>query len=121
MGQYNWTLLDDFGNRFKVGIYHGDRSGHVMVHCNKKIMIIDFNVLQSKKYSFFLGHEFCELDVIKEASSYRYTLKINEEVDTQLNVIRRKLHRKNMIKAAALAIAFFAAVAIITILLNYKA
>ena len=95
MSQYNWTLLDDFGNQYKVGIYHGEKSGHVLVYCNKKVLLIDFNVLRTKTYSFFLGHEFCELTVIKDIGSYRYDLRINEKANTQLNNIRKKIGIKN--------------------------
>jgi hypothetical protein len=115
LSQYNWILLDDFGNRFKVGIYHGEKSGHVLIHCNKKVMIIDFNVLGNKTYSFFLGYEFCELKVIKGGGgSYHYDLSINEKVDTVLNKKRKKIRRKDNIKAFLLAVLFFALVIILT-------
>lgn len=114
MSQNNWILLDDFGNRYKVGIYHGERSGHVLIYCNAKILIIDFNVSSNKTYSFFLGYEFCELKVIKGSGSYHYDLSINEKVDTVLNKKRKKIRRKDNIKALLLAILFFALILLLT-------
>lgn len=118
MSQYNWILLDDFGNRYKVGIYHGEHSGHVLIHCNKKVLIIDFNVLGNKTYSFFLGYEFCELKVIKGGGSYHYDLSINEKVDTVLNKKRRKIRRKDNIKSFLLAVLFFLIVFLLTYFLR---
>lgn len=118
MSQYNWILLDDFGNRYKVGIYHGEQSGHVLIHCNKKILIIDFNVLGNKTYSFFLGYEFCELKVTRGAGTYHYDLTINEKVDTVLNQKRKKIRRKDNFKSILLAILFFALVIILTYFLH---
>ena len=120
MSQYNWTLLDDFGNRYKVGIYHGEKTGHVLVYCNKKVLIIDFKVLRTKTYSFFLGMEFCELTVIKESDSYRYDLKINQKINTHLNLHRQKLHRQNVIKSVLIFMVIVLLVAFLTYFFHYN-
>lgn len=120
MSQYNWTLLDDFGNRYKVGIYHGDKTGHVLVYCNKKVVLIDFKVLRTKTYRFFLGMEFCELKVIKEFGSYRYDLKIDEKAKTHLNLHRQKMHRQNVIKSFVIFIVIVLTVTFLTYFFHYN-
>ena len=63
MAQMNWIYLDDRGGRHSIGLYHGDRSGHMLIHCNRKIIQIDFSVKETKTYSFFVEDEFCEMIV----------------------------------------------------------
>ncbi len=89
MAQMNWVFLDDFGGRHKVGLYHGDRSGHVMVHCNMRVVQIDFSVKDSKMYSFFIEDELCELILEKKDGVFGYEFRVNKKVDTPRNRIRR--------------------------------
>lgn len=115
MAQMNWVFLDDFGGRHRVGLYHGDRSGHVMVHCNMKVLQIDFSVKESKMYSFFIEDELCELILDKKDGVFGYEFRVNKKVDTPRNRIRRDQElrtRKYMIFIGGgvlilLAIAFF--------------
>lgn len=115
MAQMNWVFLDDFGGRHKVGLYHGDRSGHVMIHCNLRVMQVDFSVKDSKMYSFFIEDELCEVILDKKDGQFSYELRVNKKVDTPRNRVRRVQEgktRKNMVWMAAgvvsvLAIAFF--------------
>lgn len=96
MSHLAWTYVDDYGDKYDVGILHVAPKGHVVVQCNEKIMIIDFNVLKTKTYSFFLGPELCELNVKKEKENFSYGLTINEEVDTPLNELRRKYKKRDL-------------------------
>lgn len=89
MAQINWVFLDDFGGRHKVGLYHGDRSGHVMIHCNMKVMQIDFSVKDSKMYSFFIEDELIEVILEKKNGVFGYEFRVNKKVDTPRNRIRR--------------------------------
>ncbi len=52
MSQITWTYVDDDGYSHKVGLFHGDNSGHLLVYCNTRIVVIDFGVMASKNYSF---------------------------------------------------------------------
>lgn len=72
-----------------MGLYHGDRSGHVMIHCNRRVIQIDFSVKESKMYSFFIEDELCEVILAKEHGRFGYEFRVNEKVDTPLNRIRR--------------------------------
>ncbi|MBC7774670.1 MAG: hypothetical protein H7246_04465 [Phycisphaerae bacterium] len=89
MAQMNWVFLDDFGGRHRVGLYHGDRTGHVMVHCNMRIVQIDFSVKDTKMYSFFIEDELCELILEKKDGVFGYEFRVNKKVDTPRNRVRR--------------------------------
>jgi len=90
MAQINWVFLDDFGGRHRVGLYHGDRSGHVMIHCNLKVMQIDFSVKDSKMYSFFIEDELCEVILDKKDGMFGYEFRVNKKVNTPRNQLRRE-------------------------------
>lgn len=89
MAQMNWVFLDDFGGRHRVGLYHGDRTGHVMVHCDLRVVQIDFSVKESKMYSFFIEDELCELILEKKDGVFGYEFRVNKKADTPRNRIRR--------------------------------
>ena len=70
-----------------------------MVYCNYKVMLIDFSVLESKTYTFFLDDEMCELSLEKHKDHFRYGLNLNKEADTPLNRQRKLIDKKDAIKA----------------------
>lgn len=102
MSQFSWIIVDGKSNH-KVGLYHG-KTGHLMVYLNTNIIIIDFHVLQSKTYSFFLGEELYELRVEKEGHQWAYGLKTNEKVNTPLNQARKKHKQVYVVQGFALLI-----------------
>lgn len=76
-------------------MYHGEDSGHLMVHCNNKVMLIDFGVKDTKDYSFFLDAELFELKIVRESDGrYSYDMIHNEEVDSPYNR-RREAEKKS--------------------------
>ncbi|MBN8678405.1 MAG: hypothetical protein J0M29_09280 [Chitinophagales bacterium] len=96
MAQLNWVFLDDFGGRHKVGLYHGDRTGHVMIHCNLKVVQIDFSVKDTKMYSFFIEDELCEVILEKRKDgAFAYEFRVNKKVDTPRNRVRRVQEGQN--------------------------
>lgn len=95
MAQVGWVYLDNVGGRHRVGLYHGDRSGHVVIHVNSRIVQIDFSVLQSKTYSFFIEDEFCEIVIERHADHFEYGFEVNKTVDTPRNRERRVEEGRN--------------------------
>jgi len=57
LNRFNWTYLADAGKKHHVGLMHGAKSGHLLVYCDSKILLIDFNVLEDKTYTFFIDVE----------------------------------------------------------------
>lgn len=101
MAQVNWIFLDDQGGRHRIGIYHGDRSGHLMIHCNMRVVQIDFSVKETKMYSFFVEDELCEVIVERlKTGNFGYEFRVNKKVDTPRNRIRRIDNRRNNKKLA---------------------
>ena len=117
LGQLRWTYLDDFGGKYNVGIYHGENSGHVMLYVNSSIVLIDFSVLKSKKYSLFLGEELCDLFLEEKNGNFSYGLVPNTAVDTVLNRKRRELNLKNNIKTCFLGVLMVILIICINVLL----
>jgi hypothetical protein len=95
MSQMQWTFINDAGEQFRVGMYHGDESGHLMVHCNGSVLVIDFMVNDTKDYSFMLGDDLFTLHLVREPTRFTYSLTADEKVDSSRNR-RRKLEQKRL-------------------------
>lgn len=96
MSQFNWTYLAPSGKKHHVGLFHGDRTGHVMIYCNLKVVLVDFKVRQSKSYSIFIEEELCEIAIERQKDRFVYGFDINKEVDTPLNRIRKANDKKHL-------------------------
>ncbi len=94
MNQFHWTYWDHFGRQHVVGILHGIKSGHLVIHLNSRILIIDFNVLKSKKYSFLINEEICELQIKEGDTGFKYNLGVNEEQAAARKAIEKKENRQ---------------------------
>lgn len=106
MAQHNWLYLGDNGRRYNVGVFHGERTGHVLILCNSRIVLIDFHVLQSKQYSLFIDDELFEFSINRQGGRYAYGCNINEEADTPRNRIRKKQKKNDYRKTVALLACF---------------
>lgn len=96
MAQFQWIYLDDSGGRHQVGIYHGDRSGHLLIHCNRRVVQIDFSVKEDRVYSFFIEDELCEVSLKREKNGlFSYDFQVNKKADTPRNRERRAENRRN--------------------------
>jgi hypothetical protein len=108
LAQLNWTYVADSGKHFNVGLFHGPNTGHLMVHCNQQVVLVDFNVLDSKSYPLFLDDELFALRVELKKGQFSYAFEIDRKADTPRNRQRRQTERKHWRQA----IAFFAGLAI---------
>jgi tRNA A-37 threonylcarbamoyl transferase component Bud32 len=117
MKQFHWNHLDQRGKIHKVGLLHGARTGHVLIHVNGKITSIDFKVLESKQYSLFIDEELIELNIIRHDDHFEYTMEINEEVKTPLNAARKKERKKMSMQSLMFVAALVVAIVIATVLL----
>lgn len=95
MAQVGWIFLDQQGGRHRVGVYHGDQSGHLVIHCNLRIVQIDFSVKESRTYSFFIEDEFCEVRLVREKIGFSYEFFVNKTANTPLNRARRVFEARN--------------------------
>jgi len=102
MAQVSWVYLDDFGGRHRIGLYHGDRSGHLLLHCDALIVQVDFSVKETRRYSFFVEDELCEVSVVKEPQGFSYDFQVNKKLDTPRNRLRRSDERRTRKQMALL-------------------
>lgn len=113
MAQMGWVFLDDRGGRHRVGLYHGDQSGHVMIHCNLRVVQVDFSVKETKVYSFFIEDELCEVRLFKEPDGrFGYEFVVNKTIDTPRNRIRRVDERRIRKQMAILVAGFIVVISL---------
>ncbi len=117
MKQFHWNHLDQRGKIHKVGLLHGARTGHVLIHINGKITSIDFKVMESKQYSLFIDEELIELNIIRHDDHFEYTMEINEEVKTPLNAARKKERAKMGLQSLTFFAALIFAIVLATVFL----
>ena len=96
MSQFNWTYLAPSGKKHHVGLFHGDHTGHVMIYCNSKVVLVDFKVRETKSYSIFIEEELCEIGIERQKDRFVYGFDINKEVDTPLNRVRKATDKKHL-------------------------
>lgn len=108
MSQMTWTYVDDYGTSHKVGLFHGDHSGHLLIYCNTRILVIDFNVLQDKKYSFFINDELFDIHIERKDDIFSYGIEIDRKADTPRNARRRQRERTHLIQLVGIILALIA-------------
>lgn len=113
MAQLSWIVLDRSGGQYEVGLYHGDKTRHLLVHIDRTPVIIDFNVRKSKQYTFYAGEELCELQVEKGNYEYSYNLSTNKTLNTPLNQANRQVARKYFWLSMALIAAMILIIALL--------
>lgn len=108
MNQFQWTFLDNKQQRHTLGIAHGPTSGHLVVHCDHRVVLIEFSVLEAKTFSFFIEDELCKLELEGDSDSgFTYQFHIDEEVDTELNRKRSAAKKREKLETIIRGILFF--------------
>lgn len=72
MSECRWTYYDPSEGTQILGLYHGDRSGHVMIYLNGKVVLVDFQVFSSKSYSFIVNENLLKLNLQKHNGKFQY-------------------------------------------------
>lgn len=90
MAQLHWNYTNNLGQRYVVGLYHGTQSGHFIAYCNSAVIIIDFNVKNSKSYSFLINDELAQIKIEQQNGGFTYDFDVtsenqNEEDDSSSN------------------------------------
>jgi hypothetical protein len=117
MAQQAWSITGHYGNTYKLGLFHGEKTHHVVVHCNNNIVAIDFGVKESKKYTIFLDQQLCEVSIDHTGGeNFTYDCRINYDVETPLN-LQRKKQREEENKSERIRL--FVAVAILVIIVAF--
>jgi hypothetical protein len=117
MSQMTWTYIADDGSRHKVGLFHGDNTGHLLVYCNARIVVIDFGVQTSRNYSFFINDELCDLSVEEKEGKFLYGFRTDQVTDTPRNRGRRKMIRTEVKQSLLIGFIFFLVIIAVAYLL----
>jgi hypothetical protein len=118
VAQLQWTIISNRGQRYRLGLYHGDHSGHLMVHCNSRVMIVDFGIRDSKTYTFFIDEQLYELRLRRENGRFSYACVLNEEAETPLNQAMKASDRRDWWRVLLLALGFIAVISTVVILIQ---
>ena len=108
MNHYSWIYVGDAGHSQKVGLYHSNKSGHLLIYVGRKVMTIDFRVFESKKYTFFIEDELVRVCLERKGDEMYYTFEIDKTADTPRNRARRIVERKYL-KQFLVALGIFVA------------
>ncbi len=111
MAQIRWVYASPTQRQYAIGLYHGEKSRHVLLYVNNRISVIDFNVKEDKTYSFFIEEELCELSMQKTDTHWKYDFAINTVIQTPANIVRRKRELRYLIYAIAFLLLFVGLVA----------
>lgn len=82
------------GRQHLIGLYHGSESGHVVVHLNNQVVLIDFQVKAPKQYSLMIDDELCEIHIQQGIDQLSYQCTINQEANTPGNQRRQEEARE---------------------------
>ncbi len=93
--QCSWTYIAKAGKPYQVGLYHGTRSGHLLIYVNRRIMLIDFGVRDTKSFSFFIEDDLCHIRLVRKGDRMYYYFEIDKEAPTPANERRKRYHRRN--------------------------
>ena len=90
MNQQRWTYRDVSGKNHLIGLAHSSESGHTMIYCDDELLIIDFQILTDKEYSFFVESELLLIQIIKQmGGNFEYRLTVDDKADTEPNRLRK--------------------------------
>lgn len=117
MSQMTWTYLGDDGSRHKIGLFHGDNTGHLLIYCNARIVVIDFSVRATKNYAFYINDELCDLAVEEKDGKFSYGFKVDQVTDTPRNRQRRKMIRSQVKQTLLLGLIFILFIVLVVFLL----
>lgn len=96
MQHCTWVYVDDNSIHHHVGLYHGPQTGHLLIYCDSNVMVVDFNVFESKVYTFFIEEELLEVRLERKGDQMFYTFEINKKADTFRNRLRKKLDQRDL-------------------------
>jgi len=100
VNQFQWTFLDNKQGRHTLGIAHSPTSGHLVVHCDHRVVLIDFGVLEDRTFSFFVEEELCKLNLVgSKENGFTYNFNIDTEIDTENNRERKEKKRTERFKS----------------------
>ena len=106
MPRFKWIYLEGDGVKHHVELFHGRMKGHVLISCNGSILVTDFDVRQSKTYTFFINEELCKIHMNRKGLKFTYSFEIDKKTNTPLNQLRRKRQSRYNIYLGLMVLGF---------------
>ncbi len=120
MNHYTWIYVAGGGRNIPIGLYHSSKKGHLVIYVGKKITAIDFKVLDSKEYTFFIDNELCRIKLKRRGDKMFYYFEIDKKADTPMNRARSAMERKFLWQLVAALVVFVVIVAGFVMFLNHQ-
>ena len=108
MPRFKWIYLEGGGVNHHVELFHGRMKGHVLISCNGSILVTDFDVRQSKTYTFFINEELCKIHMNRKGLKFTYSFEIDKKANTSLNQLRRERQNRYNIYLGLIVLGFVA-------------
>lgn len=86
MAEKRWKYSSNYNNNYTIGIYHGEDSGHFIIYVNSEVVLIEFNILQSKTFGFVVDDESLSVIIKKKDSSFEYSLEKTQKPKKQFQI-----------------------------------
>ena len=115
MNHYTWTYVGDGGKNYRVGLMHSSKTGHLVIYIGSKIVQVDFKVLESKEYTFFIEEELVRINLERRGNEMYFTFNIDKKTDTPRNRVRHALERRYFIHLLIFVAVIGALVAVVVI------
>ena len=64
-----------------------------MAYVDQKVIIVDFNIRDSKDYTFFINDELCAIKLERKKDQMHYHFEIDKHADTPRNRARKKIEK----------------------------
>jgi len=110
VAQRTWLYKTPKGAVFEIGLYHGDKSGHLLLYVGNEIVKIEFSVKDTQQYTFMLDDELFKVLVI-QGRGFDYKL-YNESQDQEIPLIGKTGRNKQYVLMMSLVIALLILVAL---------
>jgi len=120
MNQCSWTYVDDAGKPHRIGLAHGATSGHLLIHINARVALIDFNVLDTASYSLFINEELFNIGIEKKGEDFRYAFEIDRKADTPRNRKLKEQEKKHWLQTLAVVGGVLLAVVLFTLVIRWN-
>jgi hypothetical protein len=99
LNHYTWTYIGGAGRNYRVGLFHGSKTGHVLIYVGAKIVTLDFKVFDSKVYTFFIDDELCNIRLERRGDKMFYFFEIDQKTDTPRNRARKIMEHRYLWQA----------------------
>lgn len=80
-------------------MFHSPVSGHLLVFCNREVVLAEEHVFKGKAFTFLIDEEICRITLTQVSKGqFEYQMEIDTKTNTKLNQKRFKYEQKEALK-----------------------